>query len=132
MTWALALQLIAALGGVAGLGAIINILVSRKKVLAEAQGIATDTSTKIIANLNADNDALRKRVSAVELDNRELRKEMSELEMEEIERSHITWRLATWSKMVYDRIGEEQKKEFGSPPVYEIKRLDKDNRHNSN
>jgi predicted kinase len=73
VTGSLALQLLAGLGGLAGIAAIINALLSRPKIRAEATNIATQTTVEIfdqlrkeVERLTTDNAALRNRVDALE------------------------------------------------------------------
>jgi dynactin complex subunit len=111
MTSALALQILAAIGGLAGVSSFINLLISRKKVRVEAADIAQNTSDKVIKNLNNDNDKLRKQLeenndSMVEVrdDNQRLRERMETYEWELSETRLLAIRLLNWSRKAYEEL----------------------------
>jgi hypothetical protein len=77
VTGQLLLQIVAGIGGLAGLGTLVSALTSRPKVRAEATQIATQTANEttnaLIVQLRAeidrvkdDNDGLRERVAVLE------------------------------------------------------------------
>jgi len=79
MSWAVILQILAALGGLAGIGAIINAVFARKKIAAEATNIAQDANTKIITNLTSETDRLQRQLDDYERDAQRLRTQLREL-----------------------------------------------------
>ena len=113
MNTALLLQVFTAIGGLAGFTAIINLLISRKKIAAESDDIIQNTTDKVIKNLASDNDTLRADVKSARLEVAELRKQSSQLydliermETDEMEMRTVLMRLINWSRRAYDQIIE--------------------------
>lgn len=113
MNTALLLQIFTAIGGLAGFTAIINLLISRKKIAAESDDIIQNTTDKVIKNLASDNDTLRADVKSARLEVAELRKQSSQLydliermETDEMEMRTVLMRLINWSRRAYDQIIE--------------------------
>lgn len=113
MNTALLLQIFTAIGGLAGFTAIINLLISRKKIAAESDDIIQSTTDKVIKNLASDNDTLRADVKNARLEVAELRKQSSQLydliermETDEMEMRAVLMRLINWSRRAYDQIIE--------------------------
>lgn len=79
MNMTVILQMLAALGGLAGVGAIINVFFNRKKTAAEAANIVQDANTKIIQNLSAENQRLQQQMDDYERDMQRLRNQIREL-----------------------------------------------------
>jgi predicted nucleic acid-binding Zn-ribbon protein len=75
----LILQLLGAFGGLAGIGAIIQVIFNRKKTAAEAKSIVEDANTKIIRNLTLENERLQKQYEDAEGDMQKIRNQYREL-----------------------------------------------------
>lgn len=79
MSFAVILQVLAAVGGLAGVAAIFNALFNRKKLGAEARSIVEDANTKIIRNLTLENERLQKQYEDSENDMAKIRNQYREL-----------------------------------------------------
>ena len=113
MTGALLLQIMAALGGLAGFSAIINLLISRKKIAAESEDIIQNTTDKVIKNLTDDNDTLRADVKTARAEVAEIRTQnnqlydiVANLERNEMEYRRFIHRVVNWSRLAYEKIIE--------------------------
>lgn len=111
MTWALLLQIFAALGGVAGVSALINLLISRKKVAADTVDVGQNTNDKMIKNLQEDNKTLREENQNNRKETAEARKlvevlydRIAAVEFESSEQHRLIISLINWSREAWDEL----------------------------
>lgn len=107
---ALVLQILTALGGLAGFSAVVNLLISKKKINAESNDIAQSTNDKLIKNLTDDNKTLRADIAQTRAEIAEIRKQNTQLydiiermEAEEMDLRRILNRLVMWSRTAYEQ-----------------------------
>lgn len=98
MNWATGLQLLAAIGGLAGISALINLVISRRKVLAEAADTAQNTTDKIIDQLRVDNKNMRDELIQIRLDNKSLQSKMTQYEQMNFEIRMYAIKMYNWSR----------------------------------
>lgn len=127
MTVGLALQLFAAVGGLAGLGSLINLFINRKKVTAEAADIEQNISDKVLKNIAADNDLLRTERTALQISVSEMRNEINQLtvrvnkyEVDQWETRMLVVRLIDWAKTTYIQVSAAGIEKVSEPPVKEL------------
>ena len=111
MTWALFLQILTALGGVAGLSAFVNLLISRKRVAADTIDVGQNTNDKMIKNLTEDNNTLRSEIKSAKAEAAESRKQMeelydkiAELEWESVEQRRLLISMLNWTREAWDEL----------------------------
>jgi hypothetical protein len=109
VTWAIAIQIFAALGGIAGISSFINLMISRKKVSADTADIEQNRNDKMIKNLEGDNKNLRDEirlakteVNEVRSANERLHDQMEILEWESVETRRLVISLLNWSREAYE------------------------------
>ena len=91
------LQLITSLCATGVLGAVINFVLIRPKVRAEAASMATAAVETVLVRLTAENERLGRRVDELERDH----------ERDHAERHLIdqwAWRLQSWANRAYDEL----------------------------
>lgn len=110
------LQVLGAIGGLAGIGAIINVFFSRKKISAEANSVAQDATTKVIQNLTGENQRLQKQIDDGERDLQKIRNQIRELSeriaVYDLEMSNLrvlTMGHVNWSRRAYELLVEANK-----------------------
>ena len=120
MNWAPVVQnaitFVAALGGLAGFGKILEIWINRHKAKADAEGVQVDTALKL-------NVVLEKQRDRAEIRTRELEKELSEKEVaydklfarKQKLSEHVS-RLYNYIERVRMVLTVEQKELVGRPP----------------
>ena len=125
MNGALLLQIFSAVGGLAGFSAIINLLISRKKISAESEDILQNTTDKVIKNLTNDNEDLREEITGVKQElsnireeNRKLYQLISVEQTALLEANTALNKIVLWSRMSYDII-LELGGTIEPPPSYE-------------
>lgn len=130
MTGALILQILAAVGGLAGFSAIINLLISRKKIAAESDDIVQNTTDRVIKNLNDDNSTLRNEVKQIKDEAAALRVQtttlydlIANMEREEMVTRQFLLRLINWSRNAYEQILEHGLKIDQPPSMETIQRI---------
>lgn len=113
MTGALLLQVLAAVGGLAGVSAFVNLLISRRKIAAESDDIIQTTTDRVIKNLNDDNSTLRTENKEIKAEVTGLRVTIGQLydiigalEAEGMENRRATIRLINWSRIAFERMIE--------------------------
>jgi hypothetical protein len=113
MTGALLLQVLAAVGGLAGVSAFVNLLISRRKIAAESDDIIQTTTDRVIKNLNDDNGTLRAEIKGAKQEVAELRLTIGQLydiigglEAEGMENRRATIRLINWSRIAFEKMLE--------------------------
>lgn len=109
MTVAVILQALAAIGGLAGIGAIFQVIFNRKKTAAEAKSIVEDANTKIIRNLTSENQRLQKQYEDSMADMQKIRSQYRELteriSFYDLEMSDLRVLMmgnVNWSKRAYE------------------------------
>lgn len=110
------LQILAALGGLAGVGAVINVFFSRKKISAEANNVAQDATTKIIQNLTGENQRLQAQIDESERDMAKIRNQIRELSeriaVYDLEMSNLRVLMmghVNWSRRAYELLESANK-----------------------
>lgn len=126
MTIAIALQIFAAIGGLAGISTLINLLITRNKVTAEAADIEQNISDKILKNIYSDNEKLRqereeltKEISKVRIEFNEIKVKMVQYELDQWETRMLVIKLIDWSKIAYEELAGHGSN-IGVPPTIEL------------
>jgi hypothetical protein len=112
MEWGtLAINIFAAFGGIAGLTALLNVILSRKKLSVEAQDLEQNISDKVLKRVNDDNESLREerdnlKAEMLELKTelRLLREKMGLYEWNQYETRILILRLITWANKANDEL----------------------------
>lgn len=85
MSWELAITLIIAVIGSAGISGVMATLINRRKIIAEAGLIRAETDIAYAQEFRKDLDAAKVRISELEQDMLHMHREMKELTRENIE-----------------------------------------------
>lgn len=130
MNATLLLQIFTAIGGLAGITAVVNLLISRKKIAAESDDIIQSTTDKVIKNLTSDNDTLRTDVKNARAEVSEQRTQTAQLydliermETDEMELRRVLIRLVNWSRRAYELIIEAGIEIDQPPSMEQIKKV---------
>lgn len=126
MTWQILIQIFAALGGIAGISSLVNLLISRKKTVAETVDVGQNTNDKMLKNLQEDNktlrderDAARKERGDVRIQNEQLFDQIEELEWDGMEQRRLLISLVNWCREAWAYF-EEKKIAFRQPPSFDM------------
>ena len=127
MEWgALAINIFAALGGIAGLSALLNVILSRKKLNVEAADLEQNISDKVLKNVNDDNDKLRKEradlrteVDTLKGQVRLMTDKMSLYEWNQYETRILILRLISWAGKASDELNNKGSN-LESPPIDDL------------
>lgn len=127
MSWAtLAINVLVALGGLAGFSAFFNLLLTRKKTKIETVDIEQNISDKVLKNLSTDNDILRieRRLLKEEVDKcnenyKILSTKMKEFEWDQFETKKSIAKLVEWAKSASQEL-HLKGSNFEPPPVQEL------------
>jgi predicted nucleic acid-binding Zn-ribbon protein len=113
INWGFLLQVLAALGGAAGIAAIVRAAIERRRTNAEASSIEQDANTKIINNLSAENQRLHRRIEDSERDMDRVRNQLRELserisiyDLEMNDLRVIAMGNISWSRRAYEALNK--------------------------